>query len=459
MALALTPEESLKYRIAEGKYQNFMAWMGNAIMGRVNWDAILVLETASTDSAVQFLSKCLPGLRCVSQFRRKQSYKDNVIVYKDVYPRRNRQSNCVRALMMKSNVVIVNPSVFWMEHTNLPMLRVQMMIDEEAMSLASTLVSMIVKFYAFSNVDSVIALNDALAEKSLRSFSDLIRTYKNLGGRPHPSVKNMLALAHAFAMDAHVNYKNQTIRAAALGTPGDVLTVQRFVVEYYDKGAAMIQWLSRCAMGIPALNMIMSIQDSTATTMNFVRAMFGDQRVAYVTDANLSSLYYISDPSYFVLYVFEYVTLPFVDLLSLCKHSSVLFIQRESTYVQFDPRVFVLRSKYRSSEDFPMSRLQRDGFGAYVRQAYDATIKEPACIAYVEKALACGRYKWNTDISIDDIVLDFTAWCALQNLPPWTYFDIVLTHKNITKTVNTYFRCSVGDTHIRFSGSRKIIIA
>lgn len=460
MALALTPEESLKYRIAEGKYQKFMAWMGNAVMGRTNWDAILVFEVASTEVAVQFLSKCLPGMRCVSRFRCNQTYKDNVIVYKDAYPRRSRQRDCVRSLMLKSNVVLVNPPVLWLEHTSLPILRVEMMIDEEAMHLASTFLAMVVKFYAVSNVDSVVALNDALAEKSLRSFRDLIRSYKDLGGRPEPSVKNMLALAHAYGTDIHVNHKNQTIQATSLGgPPGDAsTTVPRFVVEFYEKGAAMIQWLSRCAMGIPALNMLMSIEDPTTTTIDMIRTVFGDQRVAYVTDANLSSLYYISEPSYFILYVFEYVSMPFVDLLTLCKHSSVLFVQRESTHMQFDPRIFVLRSKYKSTTTFPASKLSRDGFGSYAQHAYDVTIKEPACIAYIEKALACGRYKWNTDLSIDDLVLDFTAWCALQNLPPWMYFDITLTQRNIKSTVDTYFRCSIGDAYIRFSGSRKVIL-
>ena len=360
--------------------------------------------------------------------------------------------------MLKSNVILVNPPAYWLEHTSLPVLRVEMMIDEEAMNLASTFLAMVVKFYAVSNVDSIIALNDALAEKSLRSFRDLIRTYKDLGGRPEPSVKNVLALAHAFGTDVHVNYKKQTIQATSWGPPGDALTVPRFVVEYYDKGAAMIQWLSRCAMGIPALNMLMSIEDPTTTTIDMVRAVFGDQRVAYVTDANLSSLYYISDPSFFIMYVFEYVSLPLVDLMSLCKHSSVMFVQRDNTYVQFDPRIFVLRSKYKSTTNFPMSKLARDGFGAYARQAYEATIKEPACIAYIEKALACGRYKWNADLSIDDLVLEFTAWCALQNLPPWMYFDITLTRRNIKNTVDTYFRCSIGDAHIRFSGTRKVIV-
>lgn len=462
MALALSPEESLKYRIADGKYQKFLAWMGNALMGRINATTMLVLEAASTDLAVLFLSKCLPGVRVATRFRRDQDFKNHVLIFREVYPRRSRQRDRVCAMMARSNVILVNPPTFFSEHTTLPIFRVNMMIDTDAVDLAATFASLIVKFHVFSNVDAIVDMNDALAEKSpTRSFQDLARSYR----RSNTPMRNVLALAQVAGADARIDFKNQTIHARPFGASSvltDVLTVPQFVVEFYDKGSAMIQWISRCAVGIPALNMVMVVEDSTDTTIEMVRKTFGNQRVAYLSDANISSLHYISDTSYYVLYVFDRLTLPLLDLATICKYSSVMIIDQGHAYVHYDPRVYALRAKYLgalSGEAFPIeSRLSCDGFFAYAREAYDATIKEPACIVYLEKALMSGRYKWNQDVSIDDIVLDYTAWCALQNVPPWVYLDIGGTRRTLSTVVNTYFRCSLNDAYVRFTGSRKVIV-
>jgi len=465
MALAMSPEESLKYRITEGKYQKFMAWMGNAIMGRTNWDAILVLETASSDAAVEFLSKCLPGIRVTNQIRCNQNYKNNVMVYRDVYPRRSRQRDYVWSLMLRSNVILVNAPGYWADHTSLSVLRVGMMIDADAIAQAPSFVTMAMKFHIFSNIDAFVGMNDALAKKSpSRSFRELMRSYKDTTER-EDTMRNLLAVTHVLDMDARIDFKNQTIEAKPCGqridnASDDRMTVPQFVVKHYDRGLAMIQWLSRCAMGIPALNMVMVVDDPTTTTVDLVRKTFGDQRVAYLSDANLSSLCYISDPSYYVLYVFDRLTLPLIDLISLCKHSSVLIVDHGQAYVHYEPRVYALRAKYMGTEAFPIdSRLAPDGFSAYSKEAYDATIKEPACIVYLEKALANGRYKWNQDVSIDDIVLDYTAWCALQNVPPWVYMDIDGTRRALKSCLNTYFRCSMNEAFVRFSGSRKVLLA
>jgi hypothetical protein len=463
MTLAMSPEESLKYRIVEGKYQKFMAWMGNAIMGRTNPIAILVFETASSDTAVQFLSKCLPGIRVANQFRCNQDVRDNVIVYRDVYPKRSRQRDFVRSLMQKSNVVLVNPPAYWADHTTLPVLRIDMMVDQDTVNLASTFATMAVKFHVFSNIDAFVDLNDALAEKSpVRSFRELARAYKDLNYSQYRTMRNTLAMVHISGMDTHIDFRNQTIEGKPCGPPideSDLLTVPRFVVQYYDKGPAMVQWLSRCAMGIPALNMAMVIEDTTTTTIDMIRAMFGNQRVAYLSDANQSSLHYITDTSYYMLYVFDRLTLPLIDLVNLCKYSSVVIVDNGGAYLHFEPRIYCLHARYIGNVAFPIgSRLAHDGFAAYAREAYDVTIKEPACVVYLEKALAIGRYKWNQDISIDDIVLDYTAWCALQNVPPWVYMDIVATRRNLATATNTYFRCSMNDTYVRFSGSRKVIV-
>jgi hypothetical protein len=462
MALAMSPEESLKYRIAEGKYQKFMAWMGNAILGRPNMASILVFETASSEAGVEFLSKCLPGISIKNQFRCNRKFIDNVVVYKDVYPKRSRQRDFIRSLMWNSSIVLLNPPAYWVDHTSLPVLRVDMMVDSYTIALAGTFVTMAVKFHVFSNVDAFVDMNDALAEKSpSRSFRELARAYKDLNYGQYTTIRNALVMVHLSGTDTHIDFRNQMIEAKPCGPPiheSERLTVPRFVVQYYSQGPAMVQWLSRCAMGIPALNMVMVVEDPTETTIDMVRKTFGNLRVAYLSDANISSLCYISDPSYYVLYVFEKLTLPLIDLFSLCKHSSVLIIDGGQTYVHYEPRVYALRAKYTGTEAFPMSSLEPDGFSAYSREAYDATIKEPACIVYLQKALSVGRYKWNQDVSIDDIVLDYTSWCALQNVPPWVYLDTEGTRRALKSCLNTYFRCSIGDTHVRFSGSRKVIL-
>lgn len=454
-SLALTPEESLKYRIADGKYQKFMAWMGNAMMGRINVATILVIETASTDLAVAFLSKCLPGVRTATRFRCNQDFKDNVVMYREVYPRRSRQRDRIRALMFRSNVVLVNPPGYFLDHTSLPVLRVGMMIDDDTIACIETFVSMVLKFHVFSNIDAVVAMHAALAEKSpTRSFRDLARSYR----RSTASMRNVLALAQVAGADARIHFKSQTIEAKPIGgQTNDVLTLPQFVVQHYDQGPAMIQWLARCATGVPALSMVMVVEDPTETTIEMVRKTFGNQRVAYLSDANISSMYLISDTSYYVLYVFDRLTLPLIDFLTLCKYSSVLIIDRGHAFVHYEPRVYAVRVKYLGNA-FPIgTRLSCDGFSAYAREAYDATIKEPACIRYLEKALLCGRYKWNQDVSIDDIVLEYTAWCALQDVPPWVYLDIEGTRRTLVSSASTYFRCSIGDAHIRFSGSRKVL--
>lgn len=434
----LTVQEQLKYRITEGKYQRFMGWMGNALMGIPNTVA-LAFEVVDVDAARGFFGALLPGARHLTRIASRKSCTDNVVIYYGRTPRTHRQREAIRETMRRCSVLFVNPPRNFVNYTTLPCAAAGIFLDPYTLEHVRELAAMIMKYHMLLSPERVIRIHDTFqeAEDNELSFDALVER--------NPTPFRELAAFATIVGEAEFDFKDSRVTFARHPERPEA-SLLRLFCESYDNGNILFQWFVRTYMGMLMGNTILVVEDRTPQTLEWIRRAFKDVRIAILGDANVSSLYNISNFSDYKLFVFDRLTLPLIDLELLTRTSNVIMIDGSCHQVSFDPRVHHLR--VRKTRDMDLSAFSIPH--AFVQECYEILTKEPVQVTFMKRCLDLGRYEYDRDYPIEDVVVDFVAFCLAANLPPWLYVDATMYLRSaFCRIVSHYVPCKWDDTVMR----------
>lgn len=440
MALGITVQEGLKYRIAEGKYQRFMSWMGNAIMGRPNVSA-LVFEAIDEDAACAFLRRVLPGVRFLKRMTRSgRRIADNVVAYVRTCPKTHNQRDAVRAIMGRSSVIFVNPPGTFILNTTIPCIQANVFIDPFFLAHTAEFVAMAIRYNLVIHS----------FEKTFQHYDVLAQPNDTIGNS-----KQIIALTTVIT-PTYVSTATRKKRHLRPGEPRPIAYERpspprpcliRFLAEGYDNGAGLFHWCARLFMGAAMAHTVAVVEDATGDTVEWVRETFAHIRTAIITDANVSMINHLADPADYKLYIFDRLTLPLVDIGRLTNSSAVIMIDRNAN-VSYDPRVTcTIRSRRRPGVSLVSTYLPK----GLVEEVYTVTVKEPIYVFFVKKALLLGLYKKGHDYDIDDVVTDYVAFCMAHDLPPWLFIDVWTVRNQMCDVVSSYIPCVWDNAQVRFS--------
>lgn len=460
--------EDFKCHIREGFYHKFMLWMTQAMFGRPN-HSILSLEGTETSLLVRFLQRILPDTAFHDRVHgsNRKRYPNNVTVFTEGFPRSNKQKTKVREIMVRSNVIVLNPPWYFLEDASIRQIHVQVQLSEACVQNADVIATFIRKsycLYSFMPVYMSIFFqrNECIdrevpVQEAMESF---VEYWKMRGIHHRVTRREILANAALLATGGgfHLNAKKQSMRICKLGTAPSTqnhLNAVQFIYLYYDRGFAFFQWLIRVALGLKTRS-IFSITDATSTTLNLVCSFCGRCKIK-VYDANtLHEFYEILDHGDYHLHIFSDVRVPLRDLMVVKGHANCLIIDRESIITSNPPTVLCARQRDETKNYCFMTQSEQD-FTDFIDECYSLTVKEPLYAVFMQRMLRNGTLRYNQEYQVGDLLAEYELWCQHRNTYVEHYtIPNLLPADCFAFQISLFFKCSWDDYTITVHGPLKL---
>jgi len=437
----------VKFFVPEGHYQRFMAWMANAMFGKCNY-TILCWYGDTTDAILTFLQRTLPCIVIDDRVRCLKKYNSKNVIFTETVPRTQRQRQKLFALSRTRNIIFVNPSRTAANHRIHGVYEILDGIHPALLQNTAEFVCLVRKFYMATHA-TCLQLSHFIEQDELMGSGLSMAVYKRFLEYRETTWPFLISvgfpefLANMTLLAPEGRVDGKRIRVpSTYARPGPTSWMSWFSRSYMNSTGFLL-WLVRVHSGLVLPSTIMFVDDSTTTTIQWMRHAVKHLMVGYVSCTEDSFL--LVDYASYDLIIFD-CFIPPIDLALVASRTNVLVI---GTYMPVQTQIV--------RAEFVGSSINYSIPHEYFDEAYDVLVKEPTFVVFVRKCIKDGTYKFGEPMVIRNILEQCHAWCDENRIPWKITASIALQVQEITAAIalRCYFRCACVGSAVVFWGNKR----